>query len=135
MSPERDLRRLRRRSSFILSWVILHFPGGALNMTQFKIFSQNRRNILKWVKSTNENKLTSCCLSHKNTCLVLVQKAAIRVGGLQLFYQVRLRLPALSIHFLGYSLCWQRKQDPAGLLAWRINSEGPFLYRGRLRGS
>lgn len=45
-------------------------------MTQLQIcFLRNRRNTLMWVKSTNENRMTSCCLSHKKTCLVLVKKA------------------------------------------------------------
>lgn len=29
------------------------------------VFLQNRRSTLMWVKNTNENKMTSCCLSHK----------------------------------------------------------------------
>ena len=69
MSPERDLWRLGRSSSFAFSWVILHLPGVHWKWHSWRsgFFLQSRRNTPMWVKSTIENKMTSCCLSHKNT--------------------------------------------------------------------
>lgn len=44
-------------------------PGCTENDTVWDLafFLQSTRNTLMWVKSTIENKMTSCCVSHKNT--------------------------------------------------------------------
>lgn len=84
MSPEQDLWRLRRSSSFVFSWVILCLPGEHQKWPKLRyVFVEKKKHWCEWKAQMRTRWPHAACPI--KTHLVLVRMIASRVKGFQLF--------------------------------------------------